>query len=250
LVYPAKAKDIFEAIETNFKIWGEVGKLLQLKGFTVGRNDEGAWIVRKDDLKTLEIVTSVAEKYGAKVGIDVAASQFYKKGKYVYYHLKKKFDSGDQLEFMKHLIKTYKLSYVEDPFHENDFASFAELRKSVSCLVVGDDLFATNLHRIMKGIDKESCNGVIIKPDQAGLVTRAIHAADVAKRGGLVPIVSHRSGETEDAFISDLAVALEAPLIKFGISGTERVAKVNRLIEIWNGIKNSKMRPQMAKLKF
>lgn len=250
LVYPAKATDIFEAIETNFKIWGDVGKLLKLRGFTAGRNDEGAWIARKDDLKTLEIVTSVAEKYGAGVGIDVAASQLYSKGKYVYHHLKKKFDSGDQLEFMKHIIKTYKLSYVEDPFHENDFASFAELRKSVKCLIVGDDLFATNPERILKGAEKESCNGAIIKPDQEGLVSKAIRATEVAKRSGMIPIISHRSGETEDAFISDFAVAMEAPLIKCGISGGERVAKVNRLIEIWNGVKNAKSKPQMAKLKF
>jgi len=250
LVFPAKAKDIFEAIDTNFKIWREVGDLLRLKGFTAGRNDEGAWIVRKDDLKTLDIVTKIAEKHGAKVGLDVAATEFYKKGKYVYHHLKKKFDSGEQLEFMKHLVKTYKLAYIEDPFRENDFKSFSELRKNVKCLIVGDDLFATNPERIVKGIDKDSGNGVLIKPDQVGLVSRAILTAEIGKRGGFTPVVSHRSGETEDAFISDLAVAVESPLIKCGISGIERVAKMNRLIEIWNGIKGSKHKPQMAKIKF
>ena len=249
LVFAPKAKDIFQAIETNFKVWNDVGKALRLKGFTAGRNDEGAWIMRKDDLKTLDFITKIAEKHGAKVGVDIAAGEFYKRGKYTYHHLKKKFNSGEQLEFVKDIIKTYKLVYVEDPFHESDFKSFSELRKKVKCLIVGDDLYATNPERIVKGIDKEAGNGVLIKPDQIGLVSRAMLTAEIAKRGGFIPVVSHRSGETEDTFISDLAVAVEAPLLKCGISGTERVAKVNRLIEIWNGIKGTKRKPQMAKLK-
>lgn len=244
LVIPKKAKTIFDAIETNFSIWNAVGKHLKVKGFTAGTNDEGAWVARLNDLETLDILSKIAEEHEASIGIDIAGSQLYKKGYYTYNHLGKKFSSGEHLDFVKHLIRTYKLAYVEDPFHENDFKSFAELTKRVSCIVCGDDLFATRPDRLKQGIKNKAANSIMIKPNQVGTISKALEVIKLAKENRITPIIGHRSGETTDSFIADLAVGVEAPLIKCGISGGERTAKLNRLIEICDKMK----RPQMTKL--
>ncbi len=234
LVAPLKAKNIEEAIETNKKVWEAVGRKLKTKN----KNREGGWISNFDDRKNLDILTKVAEEQGAAVGIDVAASNIYKDGKYHFKNLDKKFDTGEQLEFILDLIKTYKLFYVEDPFHEEDFKSFSEIKKKVNCLIVGDDLFATNEQRLVFGIETDSANGIIIKPNQAGTVTRTLKTVSEAVKAKYTTIVSHRSGETMDTFISDLAVGIESPLIKCGIYGKERSVKLKRLVEIWNSIEN------------
>lgn len=245
LVIPFKAKTIREAIETNFSIWKDVGKHLKIKGFNAGRNDEGAWIARMDDNKTLDFLSNICEDYEAKIGVDFASTQIFKGGKYNYLHLGKKYNPGEQLDFVEHLVKRYKLAYVEDPFHENDFSSFSELKRKVGCMVVGDDLFATQPSRLGEGSKRGSGNSIIIKPNQAGTISKTLETVKLAKDVGYSTIVSHRSGETTDAIISDLAVATESPLIKCGVCGGERVAKLNRLLEIWNGIR----KPEMTKFK-
>jgi len=245
LVIPKKAKTIEKAIETNFKIWKEIGAALRLKGINAGRNDEGAWFTRMDDFKTLDLLTKIAEKHGAKVGLDMAASEYYKKGKYIYDHLGKKLSSGEQLDFVENLIKTYKLGYVEDPFHQNDFLSFAELRKKVKCMICGDDLFVTNPERLSRGILRHSGNTILIKPDQIGTITKTLETVRTAKNADYGIVVSHRSGETSDPFIADFAVNVGADLIKCGVSGGERVSKLNRLLEIWSALN----KPEMKKLR-
>lgn len=239
LVIPLNAKTIQEAIETNLKIWKEVGNELKRKNAYKGKNDENAWTSTLDDLDTLDLLFETAKKYKAKLGIDFAANQFYKKKKYVYPELNKKFSGEEQLDFIKNLIKTYDMIYVEDPFHENDFENFRELRRT-GCLVIGDDLYATQSKRLKIGIKKKAGNGILIKPDQAGTVSRALDAVRIAKNNFVI-IISHRSGETQDSFISDLAVGTKSPFIKCGIAGGERIAKTNRLIKIWSEIKNPKM---------
>lgn len=251
LVIP-KAKNIEDAIEKNFSVWKEVKERLKnMRTFknrqqVCGRNDEGAWISPLDDLKTLDLLSGIAEQFSCRVGLDIAASQLFKKGKYVYPKLQKSLSAEEQIDFAADLIKTYNLAYVEDPFHEEDFSSFAELtRKTNRVIIAGDDLFASQAYRLKEGIRKDAGNGIIIKPNQAGTISRILDTAKLAKTSGFALIVSHRSGETCDSCISDLAVGIAAPLIKCGISGGERVAKLNRLIEIWEEVK----RPQMAKLK-
>jgi enolase len=237
LVAPLKAETITEAIDVNKKIWKQVGKKLKAKH----KNIEGGWISNFDDIKNLDLITEIAEEYEAAVGIDMAASGFYKDGKYHFKKLKKKFDDKEQLDFVKELIKTYKLFYVEDPFHQEDFESFAELTRKAKCLIVGDDLFVTNRQRLELGIDAGSANAIIIKPNQTGTVSRTLKTAAEATKSKYTAIVSHRSGDTMDAFISDLAVGIEAPLIKCGIYGKERSIKLKRLVEIWNSIENPLM---------
>jgi len=239
LVIPLKAKAIKEAVKTNLSIWKEVENTL--KPFITGRNRENAWICKLNDLKSLEILSNIAKDYGARVGIDFASSQIYKNGRYYYKHPDRNFSPEDQLEFILNLIKTYKLIYVEDPFHENDFEHFAELTKKAKCLITGDDLFATQSSRLKIGIKKKAGNAIIIKPNQAGTVSKTLETVKIAKKAGFATIVSHRSCETRDSFIADLALGTEFPIIKCGIYGKEREAKFKRLIELWNKIENPKM---------
>lgn len=261
LVLPIKAKTVREAAETNFAVWRRAESALKARGFVAGRNDEGALVSRLDDLKTLDMLSDIAEDFGARVGLDFAASELYNRGHYDYGKLGKRFSEGEQTDFVVHLIKTYRLAYVEDPFQQNDFPAFSELAKKVRCLICGDDLFASHKERLKKGLKLGAGNAVILKPNQSGSVSKILETAELAKmhenggfgmsetkfpyKGGFVPVVSHRSGDTCDSFISDLAVGIGAPLIKCGIMGSERTAKMNRLLEIWD----SARRPEMARLK-
>jgi len=236
-----KAKTIQEAIEINLSIWKEIGKILKSKNILIGNNYEGAWMCKLSDIDTLDLLSGIAEQNGGRIGIDFAASQIYKKGKYAYLHPERNFSPEEQLEFVLDLIKTYNLFYVEDPFHENDFKHFAELTKKAKCLIVGDDIFATQPSRIKIGIKRKAGNAIIIKPDQVGTVSRTLETVKIAKKANFKTIVSHRSRDTTDSFISDLAVGVESPIIKCGIYGRERKAKLDRLIEIWDKIENSRM---------
>jgi len=224
LVCPVKAKNMRQAVETNKKIHARIGKALK-----TGKNYEGAWKAKHDEFMTLDVLCKVAEQYGARVGVDVAASEFYKNKKYHYSFYK--FKENEHLDFILDLIKTYKLFYVEYPFHENDFKSFGELKRKSKCLIVGDDLTTTNPQRLRRA--KNSINGIIIKVNQIGTVSKALETIKIARKNKITPIISHRSGETLDPFIADFAVATRAQLIKCGIYGKEREAKTKRLIELW-----------------
>ncbi len=235
LVCPVKAKSVKEAVETNKKIHKAIGKVLHSR-----KNYEGAWKSRHDEFITLDVLCKVAEHYGAKVGLDVAASSIFKRNRYYY-----SFGSirkEEQIDFMRDLIRTYKLFYVEDPFHEDDFRSFQKLKSMTRCLIVGDDLTVTNPKRLERA--KVSINGIIIKVNQIGTVSKALQTIKLARKYKIKPIISHRSGETLDPFIADFAVFARAPLIKCGIYGKEREAKTDRLIKLWR----TTIFPKMAKI--
>ncbi len=142
-------------------------------------------------------------------------------------------NAGEQVDFVLHLIKDYNLVYVEDPFHEEDFASFAELTKKVKkSLITGDDLFVTNRKRLAQGVRVGAANAVIIKTNQVGTLTDAWETTKMARKAQYVPVMSHRSGETTDAHIAHLAVAFQCPLIKTGVIPGDRTAKINELIRV------------------
>ena len=246
LVLPVKAKNMKEAINTNLSIWKDVGKVIKSKRILLGNNFEGAWMCKLNDIDSLNLVSRIAEDYGARVGIDFASYDMYKDGRYHYKNPERVFHPDEQFDFIFDLIKTYDLAYVEDPFHENDFKHFSELTKRANCLVTGDDIFATQPYRLQLGIEKKAGNAIIIKPDQVGLISKVLETVEIAKKANYKTIVSHRSRDTTDNFISDLAVGIEAPVIKCGIHGKEREAKLKRLIVIWNKVK----KPEMAKLNF
>jgi enolase len=194
-----------------------------------------------DNMEAFEVSSEACEEVGSEsgcicsLGVDVAASSLWdgKKKKYVYSREGVERDSGEQIEYIRGLIKKYRLVYVEDPFHEEDFNGFAELtRKAPDCLVCGDDLFATNTERLRRGINKLAANSVIIKVNQVGTLTDAWEAMSAAEKAGYATVMSHRSGDTCDWHIAHLAVAFKCPIIKSGVVGGARIAKINELIRI------------------
>jgi enolase len=155
------------------------------------------------------------------------------KERYVYPRDSVEKDAGEQLEFVLELTKKYKLAYVEDPFHEEDFESFAELTKKVKkCLICGDDLFVTNKERLAYGIEREVANAIIIKGNQVGTLTDAWETTILSQKAEYVPVMSHRSGETTESHIAHLAVAFRCPIIKAGVVEGARIAIINELIRI------------------
>ncbi|NIP40908.1 MAG: enolase, partial [Candidatus Aenigmarchaeota archaeon] len=239
LVLPYKAEDPLQAAKTNFEVWKTVGEELKKRRRLLGRNIENAWMCELDELKTLNLISEIAEDFDLKIGIDVAASSFWEGKKYMYKD--RVYDSADQLEFLLQLAKMFKLYYIEDPFHEDDFEGFAELSKKLkNTLVVGDDLYCTNPERIIKGVHSKSTNSVMIKPNQLGTLYQVQKVINLLMENNLVPIASHRSGETEDDWIVDISIMWNIPIIKIGNLGAD-VPKHNRLSELWGDIPHNEM---------
>ena len=242
LVIPWGAKTFAEAVWTNIAVHRKIRERAENADptFAGGRDFEGGWAVNATDDKALEIVERAATDVrsetgvGVRLGLDFAASQLWdeRAKRYVYRRSKTERDAGSQLDYVLSIANTYKLAYVEDPFREDDFESHAELTRKAKFIVCGDDLFTTNADRILLGAGKGACNSAIIKPNQAGTLTRAADAVRAARKSGWVPVVSHRAGETNDAALAHLAVAWNSPLAKIGITGGERTAKLNELMRI------------------
>lgn len=257
LVLPVGASSFSAAVEANARIHrklkGILGKMDST--FTGGKGDEGAWapnISNDDALEALSKACSeVSEEMGfeCRMGIDVAASSLWNPEKEVYVYERDGIerDTEEQIEYILSLIDRYNLIYVEDPLHEDDYEGFKELTsKAHGCLICGDDLFVTNAKRLEKGISMKSGNAIIIKMNQVGTLTDTWRTTRLAQENGYVPVVSHRSGETEAYHIAHLAVALNAPIIKTGVVGGERIAKLNELIRIEEELGD---RARMATLK-
>ncbi len=225
-----KTKSFTEGALLNAKLYLEVGELLSKKDkyFSHGRDYESGWITSLSNEDILSLLEEVVPK-NVRLGVDIAASSFYSNG-YYHYH-EKKLDTGEQLEYVSQLIRDYRLFYVEDPFHEDDFESFAELTKKFGkrCLVVGDDLFVTNVSRLEQGIKIKAANSIIIKPNQVGTFMETITFMELAYNHGYTFVLSHRSGETDDNFLAKMAVGLHIPYFKCGIAG-ERIVKINEVI--------------------
>ncbi len=208
----------------------------------LGKGDEGAWVAPLGNEEALGVLVeacrAVANEAGFPVrpSLDMAASEFWRNGRYQYREGSK--GPGEQMDFVAHLAEEYDLYSVEDPFQEEDFDGYAELTKRVGhrCLVVGDDLFVTNPRRIEQGISKRAANAVLIKPNQIGTLTDTVAAVRLAHGAGYRTIISHRSGETTDETIAHLGVALGCHGIKTGAVGGERLAKLNELIRIEEGM--------------
>lgn len=243
LALPVKAATFAEAASANVSVHEHVRNLLENANidFTGGKGDEGAWAPNLDNDKALDIVSKAAEEVSkesgvdVRVGLDVASSSLWdaKAKAYVYAREGVKKSPGEQADYILNLIKSYKLFYVEDPFQEEDFASFAELtKKAKPCLICGDDLFTTDIERLRKGIKLKAGNTIIIKPNQIGTLTDTIKTVELAKKAKYIPVASHRSGEACDSYLAHLAVGLNCPIVKIGVVGGERIAKINELLRI------------------
>jgi enolase len=241
------AQSIPKAIDTNIKIWKEIGKKLP----HAKQNIESAWSADVTNEEALKLVTGIAQKYNAYIGIDFAASGFYKDGKYEYWN--RTMSKNQHMKYTINLAKKFNLVYIEDPLEENDFAGFAALRKSLnrrstnsgrhSVLICGDDLTATNPERLKMAIEKKSINTIIVKPNQIGTISDSLNILAMAKKHKIVSVVSHRSGETKDVNICKLAQL--ATFAKFGVAGN-RKPKLDELRRMWFDAKA----PKMTKLPF
>jgi enolase len=257
LALPHGAETFLEAATANTLIHKKIGDILKKKStlFSGGKSDEGAWIANIDDADAFEVIAKACEEVGNEMdfecgfGIDVAASSLWKEKeeKYLYEREGKKRDTAEQLEFLLDLIEKYHLAYVEDPFHEEDYESFAELtKKTKNCLICGDDLFTTNNERLNHGIKLNAANAIIIKVNQIGTLTDAAETIENAQRHGYTTVMSHRSGDTCDWHIAHLAVAFKCPMIKTGVVEGARIAKINELVRVEHFLGN---RAEMADLK-
>src|SRR5919107_488618 len=243
LISPVGAKSIFEALEINSIIHKGLKKdlaRLDLK-FTGGKGDEGAWAPNMDNDKAIEMLEQTVKNCGydvkndVRLGIDFASSSLWnsKKNVYEYKRHGEARDANDQLEYADSLIKRYDLVYAEDPLHEEDFNGMSELTKrNPQCIVAGDDLLVTNKGRAQIAAEKRSCSGAILKVNQAGSLYDALLFAKECSDNNIKIVTSHRSGESIDSHIAHIAIATNSIMLKSGVVGGERIAKLNELIRI------------------
>lgn len=238
LVVPTGASCADEAVFANAAVHRKVKEFLIEEGKGCGKGDEGAWAPGISDAAAFELlaraVDAVADevKFSISMGIDVAATELWNGNAYTYTDVRR--STEDQIAYIAELVDRYNLVYVEDPLYEEDFEGFAEITRQVGdrCMICGDDLYVTNVERITQGIEAEASNCVLIKPNQIGTLTDTFEAVHLAKSHGMDTVMSHRSGETTDETITHLATAFECRLLKTGVVGGERIAKLNELIRI------------------
>jgi len=231
-----KEDSIKEAFERNKKIKREAGRILEKKDekFSNKKNEENAWITSLNEKEVLEIL----KNFEVPLGIDVASSGFYKRKKYSYQNPMLKRTDREQLDYLLNLMRNFNLFYIEDPFGEECFEEFSKLlEKFPNKLVVGDDLTVTDYKRLEKAIKMKSINAIIVKPNQNGSLLEVKRVCELAKKNDIKIIFSHRSGETEEEILADLAFGFGADFFKCGIDGAEREAKIKRLIEIEKELK-------------
>jgi len=238
LAAPVGAPSVEDAVFANAAVHAAVGDILEERGVPAAKGDEGAWAPAVDDAAAFEIVAEATDRVEEEVGfnigmgLDMAAAELYDDGAYQYRDSER--STGEQIDYVADFVEEYDLVYVEDPLDENDVSAFADLTDRVGSetLICGDDLFVTNVERLKRGIDAGAGNAILVKPNQIGTLSDAFDAIELATESRYTPVVSHRSGETEDTTIAHLAVAVGAPFIKTGAVGGERTAKLNELIRI------------------
>ena len=240
MIRPDKAKNFSEAMRICFLVISSLRKLIKKKKLSTSVGDEGGFAPMIDsNEKALDLIVSAIKAAGFKNGkdvsicLDVAANELFKSKKYSIHS--KKFISVDQTinKYLK-IINKYKIRSIEDPFAENDWTSWSNLMKSTKNVqIVGDDLYVTNLERLKKGFLNNSSNSILIKLNQIGTVSETLEVIKFAQIIGYKTIISHRSGDSEDTFIADLAVGTNSNQIKTGsLARSERVAKYNQLLRI------------------
>lgn len=241
MIVPTGAPNFREGLRWCAEITHTLGQQLKARGLSTGVGDEGGFAPDlESDEAAIEAVLEAVEKagYGGKVqlALDAAGSEWAQEnGRYRLPKRGKELDTEDMIEYWENLVQKYTILSIEDPLGEEDWQGWAEMTRRLGDKVqlVGDDLFVTNSERLRQGMDEGAGNAILIKPNQIGTLTETLDCIELAKRGGYKTIISHRSGETEDTFIADLAVAVNAGQIKTGAPcRTERVAKYNRLLRI------------------
>ena len=240
MIIPVGAESFREGLRWCAEITHTLGSQLKARGLSTGVGDEGGFAPNlESDEAAIEAVLEAIDKAGysgkVKLALDAAGSEWVQGNRYRLPKRGKEFSTEDMIEYWEGLVQKYPILSIEDPLGEEDWQGWAELTRRLGDKVqlVGDDLFVTNVERLQQGMDEGAGNAILIKPNQIGTLTETMDCIELAKRGGYRTVISHRSGETEDTFIADLAVATNAGQIKTGAPcRTERVAKYNRLLRI------------------
>jgi enolase len=244
MIMPVGASRFSEAVRMGAEVFHNLKAVLKSRGHSTNVGDEGGFAPNLgSNEEAIEVVIEAIGKAGFKAGSDIvialdpAASEFYNKEKKVYQFesTNKVMSSGDLVSYWKTWTENYPIVSIEDGLDEDDWEGWAELNKAIGHKVqlVGDDLFVTNVKRLRRGIDEKVANSILIKVNQIGTLTETINAVQLATQNAMTTVISHRSGETEDTFIADLAVALNTGLIKTGsASRSDRIAKYNQLMRI------------------
>ena len=229
-------------LQIGTEVFHNLKKVLNEKGLATGVGDEGGFAPNLDsNSEGFELIMEAIKKAGyepgvdVKLGIDVAASEFYKDGKYVLAGENRSLTTEELVEFYEELVSKYPIISIEDPVDENDWEGFELITKRLGDKIqlVGDDLFVTNKKCLQMGIDHHAGNAILLKVNQIGTYTETVETINLAKENGYKTIISHRSGETEDTTIADLAVGLDLGQIKTGsLSRTDRICKYNQLLRI------------------
>jgi enolase len=243
MVMPVGAPSFSEALRWGVEIFHTLKSVLKKRGYNTAVGDEGGFAPSvKSNVEAIEVVLEAISQAGYKPGeevaiaLDPAASEFYQDGKYVFKKSDKSTKTSDQMvRYWAKWVTDYPIVSLEDGLAENDWEGWQNLTKELGGRIqlVGDDIFVTNSQFLQEGIDKGVANSILVKVNQIGTVSETLDAIDLARRNGYTSVISHRSGETEDTFIADLAVATGAGQIKTGsASRTDRVAKYNQLLRI------------------
>ncbi len=240
-------KTIKERIRAASEVFHTLKKLLSINNYAVGVGDEGGFAPNlENNQMALDFIMEAIKKAGYKPGVDIfialdiAASELYNKEAKTYKLDNKELSTDELMKYYIELINNYPILSIEDPFYENDFDALAKFTKLVNnrIMVVGDDYFVTNELYLQKGIDMKAGNAILLKANQIGTITEMTKTVMLAKKNNYKTIISHRSGETEDTFIADLAVGMAIPFIKTGsMCRGERIAKYNRLLRIEEKLK-------------
>ncbi|MBS9766412.1 MAG: phosphopyruvate hydratase [Flavobacteriaceae bacterium] len=258
MIMPVKAKNFTEAIKMGSEIFHNLKKLIHDRGLSTAVGDEGGFAPTFDGTEdAIETVLKAIEKAGYKPGeevklaLDCASAEFYVDGKYDYTKFEgakgKVRTSEEQADYLAELVAKYPIISIEDGMDENDWEGWKYLTEKIGgkCQLVGDDLFVTNVQRLSQGIEKGIANSILIKVNQIGSLTETIAAVNMAQNAGYTTVMSHRSGETEDNTIADLAVALNCGQIKTGsASRSDRMAKYNQLLRIEEELEEVAYYPQ------
>lgn len=241
MIVPVGAKNIKEAVRMGAEVFHNLKNILKSRGLATSVGDEGGYAPNLESNEAaLAVIIEAIEKAGytteqIKLALDVASSEFFKDGKYNLEGEGKVLTSSELVDFYADLCEKYPIISIEDGMAEDDFDGWKLLTEKLGdkIMLVGDDLFVTNIERLAMGIEKGLGNSILIKLNQIGTVKETLDSIDMATKAGFKSIISHRSGETEDTFIADLVVAKNTGFIKTGsLSRTDRIAKYNQLIRI------------------
>ena len=253
MIMPTSGKDFAENLQMGVETYHNLKKVLKAKGYSVAVGDEGGFAPNlQSEEEALDVIVEAIKKAGyipgkdISIALDVASTEMYDEAKkvgkngYLFWKTGTFKSSDEMIEYLEELVQKYPIVSIEDGLSEEDWSSWKKLTQKLGSKIqlVGDDLFVTNTDRLRKGIKNKVANSILIKPNQIGTLTETLDAIEMAQKAGYTTVISHRSGETEDTTIADIARAVNAGQIKTGAPcRTDRVAKYNRLLNIENELK-------------